>query len=179
MACSYKRRSDSSRRVTDWAIWGTVTLFCSRDVDLSFMVQEVGQHGSGAPQKPQVCALPNEVPQTEWGPHHCLPSCLHQANGARGQFYIEIIWKWEGFNNDPLQLPSTPHVSHFNLIINIWTGISWNWQKEKSQAGINNASTKANKKANMHFGFILMTKTELLKFSPSDHWAIFEPKEKK
>lgn len=28
---------------------------------------------------------------------------------------------------------------------------------------------KANKKANMHFGFILMTKTELLKFSPSDH----------
>lgn len=38
---------------------------------------------------------------------------------------------------------------------------------------------KANKKANMHFGFILMTKTELLKFSSSDHWAISEPKEKK
>lgn len=144
MACSYydKRRSDSTRRVTDWAIWGTVTLFCSRDLDLSFMVQEVGQHGSGAPQKPQVCALPSEVPQTERGPHHCLPSCLHQAHGARGQFYIEIIWRWEGFNNDPLQLPSPPHVSHFNLIINIWTGVSWNWQKEKSQAGINNASTK-------------------------------------
>lgn len=36
---------------------------------------------------------------------------------------------------------------------------------------------KANKKANMHFGFILMTKTELFKFSPSDRWAIFELKE--
>ncbi len=128
---------------SDWLSYlGYSDSLLFREVDLSFMVQEVGQHGSGAPQKTQVCALPNEVPQTEWGPHHCLPSCLHQAHGARGQFYIEIIWRWEGFNNDPLQLPSPPHVSHFNLIINVWTGISWNWQKEKSQAGINNASTK-------------------------------------
>lgn len=127
--------STNGEAMTDWAIWGTV----ARSRFHGTGSRAVRFRGST--ETPSLRSAKLQT-QSERGPHRRLPSRLHQANGARGQFYIEIIWRWEGFDNDPLQLPSSPHVSHFNLIINIWTGISWNPQKEKSHAGINNASTK-------------------------------------
>lgn len=78
--------STNGEAMTDWAIWGTVARLHSREADLCFMVQEVGQYGSGAPQKPRVCALPNFVPLANpVGARAPPPSTLPSALGERSQ----------------------------------------------------------------------------------------------
>ncbi len=92
-------------------------------------------------ETPSLCSAKRSPP--DWVRAPPL-STLLSAPGAWSQRPV-LYWNHMEVGRFQQRPPASSLVAtcfHFNLIINIWTGISWNWQKEKSQAGINNASTK-------------------------------------